>query len=610
VSVQSINETAVSLVQRSLVEGSERIAIQSGDVALTYGDLDDRSAQVADALRRLGAEPGDLVGLCVERSAGLPVGALGIQLAGCAYVAIDPAYPDERVRWMLEDSGVTAVVTDEANAGRGAALGSAPTIVLTRDARVTGESPAQMQVLADEDPSPRAPAASPDPADLAYVVYTSGSTGHPKGVAVDHAALANLIAWHCAEFALAPSDRCTQIASPGFDAAMWELWPTLTAGASLHIVPEELRRDPLGLRDWLVTESITVSFLPTAVAETVIGLPWPEGGALRYLLTGGDALSLRPARALGFAVINNYGLSETAVVATSGVVAAAGDGPPSIGRAISGVLTEVVDEHQRPVAPGGEGELIVGGTAIARGYLNRPELTDERFFEDARGRWYRTGDRVRARADGQLDFLGRLDDQLSLRGFRVEPGEVVAALGAHPAIAAGAVVGEGSSSSDRRLLAYVVSVADEHPEEAELRDFVAARLPEYMVPASFVWLDQLPLTAHGKLDREALAAASPPTTISGSMLNLADRASASGVAETIAGVIAGLLEVERIDTSANFFLLGGHSMLGAQLIVRLEDLYGVEISLRFLFDHPTPAEIADEVERQLADDRDLGLVAG
>jgi amino acid adenylation domain-containing protein len=597
------------MVCNSASAGPERLAVRDGDVTVTYGALADRATQLAHRLLELGVSPGDFVGLCVDRSAALAVAALGIELAGCAYVAIDPAYPDERVRWMLEDSGAAAVVTDENNHGRADALGTVPAEVVARDGSpLSGVRP--------EGPPARGATALPEPpraTDPAYVVYTSGSTGRPKGVVVEHGGLTNLVAWHCGEFVLTPTDHCSQIASPGFDAAMWELWPTLAAGATLHIVPEELRRDPLALRDWMVAEAITVAFLPTTVAETVIGLPWPDTSPLRFLLTGGDALTQRPAPALRFAVINNYGLSETAVVATSGPVTSGGDGPPTIGRAISAVLTDVVDEQGDAVAPGQEGELLVGGVAIARGYLNRPELTAERFFEDARGRWYRTGDRVRLRPDGELDFLGRLDDQLSLRGFRVEPAEIVAALAAHPSIAAGAVVGEGGSSTDRRLLAYVVPANGLRPDETELRGFVAGRLPEYMVPAAFIWLDELPLTEHGKLDRDALARARPEappeaTTVAAPAFD--DSLAISSVAETIARVIAGLLEVDRIDISENFFLLGGHSMLGAQLIVRLEDLYGVEISLRFLFDHPTPAEIADEVGRQMDADRDADRDAG
>jgi amino acid adenylation domain-containing protein len=440
----------------------------------------------------------------------------------------------------------------------------------------------------------------PRSTDIAYVVYTSGSTGRPKGVLVEHASLANLVDWHRAAFALGAGDRSTLIASPGFDAAVWEIWPSLASGAALHVVPDDLRADPVGLRDWLVAEGITVTFLPTAVAEGVMGLAWPEDGALRYLLTGGDALTRRPPPGLGFTVVNNYGLSETAVVATSGAVAPDGEGAPSIGRPIAGVVAEVVDEHLRAVEPGVDGELVVGGVAVGPGYLNRDELTDERFLDDEQGRRYRTGDRVRLRPDGEFEFLGRLDDQLSIRGFRVEPGEVTAALNSHPAIEASVTIGVGSSSADRQLMAYVVAAGDERPHHAELAGYLGGFLPEHLVPSRYVWLDELPLTQHGKIDRDALPARAE--TVSDEP---ARRPPGTRIEAAIASVVAELLDVDvdELGIDQNFFLLGGHSMLGAQLIVRLEDLFGVEISLRYLFDHPTLAEIAAAVERQMAADQ-------
>jgi acyl-coenzyme A synthetase/AMP-(fatty) acid ligase/acyl carrier protein len=347
-----------------------------------------------------------------------------------------------------------------------------------------------------------------------------------------------------------------------------------------------------------VAERITVTFLPTAVAEGVMGLAWPDDAALRYLLTGGDTLTRRPPPALGFVVVNNYGLSETAVVATSGVVAPHGAGSPSIGRPISGVVAEVVDEGLRPVEPGIPGELVIGGVAVARGYLNQPELTAQRFLDDQQGRRYRTGDRVRQRPDGELEFLGRLDDQLSIRGFRVEPGEITAALNDHPAVLASVTVGIGSSSAERRLVAYVVAAGRERPHADELDEFLGGFLPQHMLPSTYVWLDELPLTRHGKVDRDAL-----PTPIDTTRDEPEGRQPQTSIEAATASVVAELLGVDEVGIDQNFFLLGGHSMLGAQVIVRLEDLFGVEITLRRLFDHPTVAEIAAEVERLIAADQ-------
>jgi amino acid adenylation domain-containing protein len=593
--------TTMKLVEGVVQRAPDSAAVRAHDGTLTYSELWQSAERLARHLRQVGVRPGDLVGQCLERSASMVVGALAAFRVGAAYVATDPAYPDERLRWMLDDADVAAVVTDTHNAGR--TLGDRATVVLGPGGRLASDARTD-----DDEPLP----ASPLGTDLAYVVYTSGSTGHPKGVMVEHGGLSNLIAWHHAAFGLTDADRCTQIASPGFDAAVWELWPALAAGAALHVVPEELRRDPLGLRDWLIEKRITVGFMPTAVAEGLIAVPWPPDVPLRHLLTGGDALTRRSAANLGFQVVNNYGLSETAVVATSGTVSPDGSGPPSIGRPIDGVLAEVVDDALGPVAPGETGELLIGGVAVARGYLHRDDLTAERFLENGRGRWYRTGDRVAMRPDGELDFLGRADDQLSLRGFRVEPAEIVAALDAHPAIDSSAVLGVSGSGGDLELVACTVAGEGRAPDDAELNQFVSARLPEYMVPARYVRLVKLPLTVHGKLDRDALRAQIAPQESLAAPAGEADvsvEQPESSIAHTVASVVAELLSVEEVGLEENFFLLGGHSMLGAQLIVRLEDLLGVEISLRYLFDHPTPAEIAEEVTRQRAQDPAADLIA-
>ena len=400
------------------------------------------------------------------------------------------------------------------------------------------------------------------------MVYTSGSTGRPKGVSIDHGGLLNLVRWHITAFGLGDADVCTQMASPGFDAAVWEIWPSLAAGAALYIVPEALRTDPLGLRDWMLARGVSVGFVPTAVAEGVIILDWPADAPLRYMLTGGDALTRRPRPDLPFTVVNNYGVSEAAVVATSGPVSASGELPPSIGRPINGVLAEIVDAADQPVPDGVDGELVLGGVAVARGYLNLPELTAERFFSDARGRWYRTGDLMRFTPDGELEFRGRLDDQLSIRGFRVEAGEVAGALNAHPGVRASVAVAAGASSAERRLIAYLVAADGVAPSDAELSAFLAPRLPEHMRPSAYVWLDALPMTAHGKVDRAALPPgvvepAGSPSAGVGVFVGGApvDPGSEPTVEATIAAIIADLLGVETIGGEENFFLLGGHSLL-------------------------------------------------
>ncbi|MEA2124471.1 MAG: hypothetical protein QOI80_1253 [Solirubrobacteraceae bacterium] len=563
----------------------------------TLGALAGAAAGLATTLREAGAQPGDRVLLRLGNDARFLPALAAAWSAGAVPVVMHPAAPLAEVERVIAGFGVRAAVSARADSG---SLADADSGAATR---------ATLGVPAIVVPDPEVGSAGGElaiaevePEDDALVLLTSGSTGEPKGVLVEHAGLANLVDWHIESFGLGAEDRCTQIASPGFDASVWEIWPCLATGASIHVVPEELRGDPMGLRDWLIGERITVSFLPTAVAEGLIGLAWPADCALRYLLTGGDALTSRPAAGLPFTVVNNYGLSETAVVATSGPVAPEGSGAPTIGRPIRGIAAEVVDADLEPVPPGHDGELVVGGVAVGPGYLNRPDLTAERFLVDERGRRYRTGDRVRRREHGEIEFLGRLDDQLSIRGFRVEPGEVAAALNGHPGIEASVAVGSGASAA-RRLVAYVVAAGAEPPDEAELDAFLGGVLPEHMIPSGYVWLDALPVTANGKIDRAALPDPAAPAIEA----PLAD--GAVGDIETrIVGIMAELLEVaeEEIGRDQNFFLLGGHSMLGAQLIVRLERYFGAELSLRYLFDHPTPRLIAGEVERQMAEELAAG----
>jgi len=416
-------------------------------------------------------------------------------------------------------------------------------------------------------------------------------------------------------FAITAADRGTQIASPGFDAAVWEIWPYLAAGASLHIPGDAIRTDPDALRDWLVAQEISVSFLPTPLAEAVLALEWPPC-PLRFLLTGGDTLHRRPRAGLPFSLVNNYGVTEAAVVSTSGVVPVDDERPdalpsaalthnvlPSIGWPIDGVAVHLVDDALREV-PGGEvGELVIGGVSVAQGYLHRADLTAEKFrpdpFVDApTARVYLTGDLARRLPSGEIEFCGRSDEQVKIRGFRVELGEIEAALSRHPAVRGSAVVAVGEVSAERRLVAYVVPDPGRTGVTNELRAYLAQRLPGYMLPAAIHELDALPLTPNGKLDRVAL------TTLAGAAPATADAAEAPGseLEAAVATVIAEVLGVERVGPDQNFFLLGGHSMLGAQLVQRIGERFGLEVSLRTVFSHPTATAMAVEVERLLLEE--------
>lgn len=580
------------LVAAQAAAAPETLAVEAQGQVLSYGELEHNANQLAHHLQRLGVGPDVLVGLCVERSPAMVVGALAILKAGGAYVPLEPSYPPDRLAFMLRDASAPVLVTQWHLLERMGQI-SCQAVAMDADSSLLADLPAAAPALQTKD------------SDLAYVIYTSGSTGQPKGVQVTHASLLNLVQWHRRAFAVTGADRATQLASTAFDAVVWELWPYLCAGASLHMPEELTRATPALLRDWLVRERITIGFVPTALAEALIDLSWPPETELRTLLTGADALHRFPPPGLPFTLVNNYGPTEATVVATSGAVRPGG-GPvevPSIGRPIDGVLVHIVDEQLEPVEPGAVGELLIGGAGVARGYLNRPELTQERFLPDtiggaAGGRLYRTGDLLRARPDGELDFIGRLDDQVKIRGQRLELGEITTTLNSHPSVRSSVVIVDERIPGERQLVAFVVPAGGAVAEAEPLRTHLAGRLPSYMLPADFVWLTEFPTTPSGKVDRAALATLRQ-TNSSRLTTGPAPR---NQLEEALVAIVAELLGLETVGTDENFFTLGGHSLLGAQVIARVGDRFGVEMSLRTLFDQPTVAEMAQEVERLMVED--------
>ncbi|MGA2209807.1 MAG: non-ribosomal peptide synthetase [Acidimicrobiales bacterium] len=561
----------------------ERLAVSSAAGEVTYAELDRAAGLLADRLAELGVHAGSLVALAAPRSVALAVGALGILRSGAAYVALDPGYPAERLAFMLRDSGADVIVESSSD-GLVAKVRS-----LGRDRPADRDRSDALDLRWDGAP--------------AYVIYTSGSTGLPKGVVVSHESLSNLVSWHIRQFGVTAEDRASLIASPGFDASVWELWPYLVAGASLHVPSDDVRVDAALLRDWITQQHLTVSFVPTALAERLIDLPWPSDAALHYLLTGGDVLKRTPPAGLGFVLVNNYGVTEGTVVSTSCVVAPS-ETPglvPPIGFPVAGSKLHVVDEKLVEVSEGEPGELLIGGPQVALGYLGRPKLTSERFLMDhitfwQPGRLYRTGDLVRVRADGQLEFLGRLDDQVKIRGARVECMEVTAALLRHPGVTDCTVTVSTDGTGEQQLIAYLVGSGEGTVGPAELRSHLATFLPDYMSPAAFVWLATLPVTANGKIDREALPA---PGEVRGSRDDLA--APRNHLESVIGEVVASLLALPRLGVDEDFFLLGGHSLFAAQLIANLADIFGVDVSLRAVFEGPSVAELAAEVERLVLD---------
>lgn len=574
----------------------EAIAVAAGAVTLTYAELDRRASQLARRLRKLGVGPDRLVAVHMERSAASVITALASFKAGGAYLPLDPSLPAERLAFMLADAQVTAVVSSPALAGT---LPPGPWPVVVFD-NVDSEFIEPAQESEDADVSPE---------HLAYVIYTSGSTGKPKGVEITHRSLLNLVEWHVRAFQVTGADRATLQASVGFDAAVWELWPYLASGARVAIADESVRNHPEALRDWLVANKISVTFLPTALAEQMLQLAWPSGTMLRILLTGAEALRRRPAAGLPFLLVNNYGPTECTVVATSGTVLPdpSATQPPSIGRAIDDTEIHILDDRMRPVLSGESGEIYVGGAGVARGYRNNPALTAERFVtipsqngNPNGSRLYRTGDLARLMPNREIEFLGRVDEQMKIRGFRVEPGEIVSTLNSHPGVQSSAVSLQGGDSG-KRLVAHIVTASDRQVTLAGLRETLSRRLPEYMVPSVFVKIESLPLTVNGKVDYAAL----PMPTAADTLPESEFIAPRTLVEKRLAAILSPLLHVERVSAKDNFFLLGGHSLLGTQLLTKIREAFEVDLSLLSLFDHPTVEGMSVEIENLI-----LAKVAG
>jgi amino acid adenylation domain-containing protein len=569
------NDTAAPVDPRHLAqrfravarERCDAVAVSAGQVRLSYAELDRASDRVARTLRDRGVRPGTVAGVALPRGAELIVHLLAVLKAGGAYLPLNPAQPAARIAAILADAA--AVTTSAVTTSAAANLAAAP----------PGELPA------------------PEPDDLAYVVYTSGSTGTPKGVMITLGALGNLVDWHLRTYQLGPDDVVSQVADPTFDAAGWEIWPALLAGARL-VVPPGILHDPDALVRHYAEEGVTITFVPTPVGEMLVQRALGAATRLRALLVGGSAFSPRPADQPGVPVINHYGPTEATVVTTASGPLAQPWGTPPIGGPIANTRVYVLDQNGRPVESGVPGELHIGGIAVAQGYLGQPDLTAARFVPDPFGsapgaRLYRTGDLVRWREDGTLRFLGRMDQQVQIRGYRVEPAEVEAALIARPGIVEAAVV-PYSAQAGEQLIGYVVATG---AVDAELiRGDLADVLPSYMVPAAVIPLDALPKTSSGKVDRPAL-----PAPVLGSGDRTAPR---DDCEKALAAIWSNVLGVPDIGVHENFFTVGGHSLLATKVIVRVNDEFGVDLPLSAVFRNPTiaclGAAVETDVRRQVA----------
>ena len=561
------------------------VALIEDNVQISYGELNRRANQLARHLRTLGVGVESRVGIFLPRSLDLVVAELAVLKAGGAYVPLDPQYPLERLSQMLEDAQAAVVVTNQEGEDSLPSQWVQVVMVDTDQAMIAQQSTANL--TAEEMTGGET---------LAYVIYTSGSTGTPKGVAVTHHGLSNLVHWHCDAYQLTPQDRGSLVAGIGFDASAWELWPYLSSGASLVIVSHE-RVMSQGLLGWLADQGVTVCFLPTPLAEAALWEQEPgERNSLRVVLTGGDRLRQRPAAGLGFALVNNYGPTECTVVATSGAVECDEEtSAPPIGRPIANTQVYVLNAAMELAPVGVTGELYIGGEQIARGYWNQPAQTAERFVPhpfSAKGeRLYRTGDLVRYLPDGNVEFIGRDDEQVKVRGFRIELGEIECVLGTHAAVREVVVIAKEDATGNKQLVAYVVSDG-EATDTDQLREYLKERLPDYMAPTAFVTLAELPLTPNGKVDRKAL----PEADLSSAGSMKQHVIPGTEVEELLVGVWANMLNRQQVSLNDNFFELGGHSLLATHLISEIKKVFQVELPLRTVFEAPSVAELAEVIE--------------
>ncbi len=577
-------------VEAQAARTPQTIALESGSARLTYAALNAQANQLARRLRSLGVGPDVRVGLCASRAPETLIGLLAVLKAGGAYVPLDPAYPAERLAFMLADAQAPVLLTQSALAPALPAH-AANTLLL--------DAPDWQNKSTDNLP----PLASLD--DLCYVIYTSGSTGTPKGVALPHRALSALIGWQLAT-PLGPPARTLQFASLSFDVSFQEIFSTWCAGGTLVLIDEDLRRDPAGLLAFVADNEIARLFLPFVALHQLaeaVSERHPVPSCLRDVVTAGEQLQITPAitaffqQAANCRLHNYYGPSETHVVTAYTLNGSPSEWPalPPIGYAIAGTETLVLDDALRPVPPGVEGELYLGGDCLARGYLGRPDLTAERFVSDPfssdpAARLYKTGDGVVQATDGCLTYLGRLDGQVKVRGFRVETLEVEHALALHPAVRQAAVVARNFATGDTRLVAYTVGDAD----AASLRAHLQERLPDYMTPAHFVSLDTLPLTPSGKVDRKSLPAPVAPN------VTPAPAFAGSQLERDIAQIWREVLHTDAFGPADNFFDIGGQSLHIAQMQRRLTALLGWEPPVTALFAHPTLRDLARHLAQETA----------
>ncbi len=582
---------AHELFEQQCARAPAAIAVVSGERQVSYRELNERANKVAHYLLRRGVGPDVLVGVCLDRSPEMVVALLAVWKAGGAYVPIDPAYPSERLSFMIDDARPLVLLTEEKCRGLFSAIGN-EAICLDSEWPMFGQEASHN------------PTASASLHNLAYVMYTSGSTGKPKGAMITHRGLVNYLWWAIRTYAVEPGRSVPVHSSISFDLTVTSLYTPLLAGGAVELLPEDIGAQNLVAALLRAGNRSLVKITPAHLQLLSQQIrPENAAGMSRTFVIGGEnllaeTLEFWRAAAPATRLINEYGPTETVVGCCVYEVGAADPhtGSVPIGRPIANTQLYVLDPDLKPVPPGVMAELYIGGAGVARGYLNRPELTAERFLPDpfcsAPGQYmYKTGDLARCRSDGTLEYLGRTDDQVKVRGYRIELGEVEAALAAHEKVQSCAVVAREDDPGHKQLVGYLTTVDGSAPSADDLREFLKESLPEYMVPARFVFLDSLPLTVNGKVDRRALPAPSITPSGVGS-----GGAPLTGTAKIVAALWSELLHVDGIGVDDDFFDLGGDSMTAVTLVTRLRAAFGCDPGLAALFERPTIAGISEVID--------------
>ncbi len=577
------------IIEEQVGKTPDHVALVSGEASWTYAELNEQANQLAHYLRRRGVGPESLVGIMMERSAAMVVALLGVLKAGGSYLPLDPDYPAERVSFMLADAGVKVLVSERHLVERLAANNAS--VILVDVERETIEQESRDNPVNEVDPD-----------NLAYVLYTSGSTGTPKGAMLAHREVVNCVLWMQETYQLDERDRMLCKTTLNFDPSVWEIFWPLLVGARIVVATPEAQLGFAALLQTIIDEKITVAyFVPAMLAQFLAEPEVAEATRLRYVICGGESLGLELMKRFYELLPNatlhhSYGPTETAIAATE--IICDRDSTHSvmpIGRPLANTQLYVLDQQLQPAPIGVLGELFIGGAGLGRGYLNRPDVTAARFVPNHAGdtpgaRLYRTGDLVRYLADGNLQFFGRTDAQVKLRGIRIELGEVEAAIKAHEKVHSAAVVLRADQTGEKTLVGYVVATQGATLTVADLRQQLSQKLPTYMVPATFVFLSELPLMPNGKIDHAALPAPEELTSESDSHVG-----PGNAVEELIAGVWSDVLGIKAVNIHSDFFAAGGHSLLATRVIARLREIFHVDIPLRSLFEQPTIAGLSKSI---------------